>query len=100
MQDTPTELLGYRGDEIVRLNPAQTYCFTVEDGRTYALTDEGKYQLKLRLYQIEKKLSDEFVKINQSCIVNIKIIVYFENLFAYPHFLHSCSAARRLENPS
>ncbi len=78
LQSSPTELIGYRADEIVKINPDTTSCFIVEDGRTYALTQRGRYQLKLRLYQIEEKLSDGFVKINQSCIVNIKMIESFK----------------------
>ncbi len=78
LQNVPTEIIGYKGEEIVRIIPAETYCFTVEDGRVYALTERGKYQLKLRLYQIEERLSDGFLKINQSCIVNIKMIESFK----------------------
>ena len=44
----------------------------------FALTEKGKYRLKSRLYQLEKNLNDNFVKINQSCIANIKKIEKFK----------------------
>ena len=68
------ELLGYKDDEIVIIDPRETSCFTVEDGKTYAVTKKGRYRMKLRLYQIEEELTDSFVRINQSCIVNVKMI--------------------------
>lgn len=72
------ELTGYRGKNTVMLNPLQVCCFTVEDNKVYALTDNEKLQLKVRLYQLEEELGDSFVKINQSCIGNIKMIDRFD----------------------
>lgn len=78
LKEPPKELLGYKGDEMIIIDPAETSCFTVEDGKTYAVTQKGKYRLKLRLYQIEEMLTEGFVKINQSCIVNIRMIESFK----------------------
>lgn len=69
---------GYSDGEIHRLNLSEIYCFAVEDNKVYALTDKDKLQIKQRLYQVEEKLSDDFVKINQSCIANIKKIKKFD----------------------
>ncbi len=69
---------GYSNGEIHRLNLSEISCFTVEDNKVYALTDKDKLQIKHRLYQVEEKLSDDFVKINQSCIANIKKIKKFD----------------------
>lgn len=76
------ELIGYCGRDIVRLSHADVYCFTVEDGRLYAVTKAEKWQLKQRLYQVEGMLGADFVKINQSCIANIRHIKRFEVSFA------------------
>lgn len=78
LRETPTELVGFREDEIVRIIPDATAAFTVEDERTYALGEKGRYQMKLRLYQLEERLGDRFVRINQSCIVNIEMIESFK----------------------
>lgn len=69
---------GYSNGEIHRLNLSEICCFTVEDNKVYALTDKNKFLIKSRLYQIEEKLSGDFVKINQSCIANIKKIGKFD----------------------
>ena len=70
---------GYSDGEIHRLNLSEISCFAVEDNKVYALTDKDKLQIKQRLYQVEEKLPDDFVKINQSCIANIKKIKKFDS---------------------
>ena len=72
------ELIGYKENEVVKLNSDLISCFTVEGNKVYALTDSEKLQIKLRLYQLEEMLSDTFVKINQSCIANIRKIERFD----------------------
>ena len=72
------ELIGYKENEVVKLNSDLISCFTVEGNKVYALTDSEKLQIKLRLYQLEEMLPDTFVKINQSCIANIKKIERFD----------------------
>ena len=52
-----------------------------ECNKVYALLDNKKYQVKSRLYQIEEKLTDKYIKINQSCIVNIDHIVKFKTMY-------------------
>ncbi len=72
------DLIGYTENEKVKLNLNDIYCFFTEDNKVFALTENEKYRLKSRLYQIEESLSDNFVKINQSCIANIKKIDRFK----------------------
>ncbi len=72
------DLIGYTENETVKLNLNDIYCFFTEDNKVFALTENEKYRLKSRLYQIEESLSDNFVKINQSCIANIKKIDRFK----------------------
>ncbi|MBE6644611.1 MAG: LytTR family transcriptional regulator [Ruminococcaceae bacterium] len=66
-----TRLLGYDSDSIVALAPEDVTCFTTEEGRVFALLDNGRLRVKLRLYEIEEARYSDFVKINQSCIANI-----------------------------
>lgn len=70
-------LIGYSEDEIIPLGISEIHCFTVECNKIYAFTDSGKLLIKSRLYKIEESLPDSFVKINQSCIVNINKIERF-----------------------
>lgn len=72
------ELIGYTDGEAVRLNLAEICCFTVEDNRVFAATLNERFRLKYRLWQLEEKLPECFVKINQSCIANIGMIDRFD----------------------
>lgn len=72
------DLIGYADNEAVKLNLDDIYCFFTEDNKVYALTENEKYRLKSRLYQLEENLNNNFVKINQSCIANIKKIDRFK----------------------
>ena len=72
------DLTGYGETETIKLNLNEICCFITEDSKVYALTEKGKYRLRSRLYQIEQNLNDNFVKINQSCIANIKKIDKFK----------------------
>lgn len=71
------ELIGYTQGHTVRITPSDVHCFIVEKNRIYALTDTEKLQLRCRLYQLEEQLGENFIKISQSCIANIKKIRRF-----------------------
>ena len=76
--NTSVDLTGYKENETVKLNLNDVYCFITEDNKVYALTENDKYRVKIRLYQLEENLNNNFVKINQSCIANIKKIDRFK----------------------
>ena len=78
VNDSSFELIGYLNSEAVNLKTDEIYCFTVQNSKVYAITYEGRYQLRCRLYQLEERLSGDFVKINQSCIANIRKIERFD----------------------
>lgn len=74
-----TELMGYGADgRIIPLFPTDVHCFTVEEGKVYALTDTEKLTIRLPLYAIEEMLDESFVKINQSCLASIRRIARFD----------------------
>lgn len=77
-QDQPLQMVGFLNEEIVRLEPYDIYCFTVEGGKLYAIGEKEKYLIKSRLYNIEEILDKNFIKINQSSIANIKKIQKFD----------------------
>jgi len=72
-----TQLVAFKGDEIIKISPNDVYCFTIEKNKLYAVMENEKLQIKKRLYQIEESLGNTFVKINQSSIANIKKIDRF-----------------------
>lgn len=82
VEENNTELIGYIDREAVVLDLFTVNCFVVEDNKVYALTHKGKLSVRLRLYQLEEKLPDNFIKVNQSCIANIKQIRSFDALIS------------------
>ena len=82
------QFIGFSSNGAQNLTANEIYCFTVENEKLYALTENGRLQIKNRLYRIEELLPESFIKVNQSCIVNLKAIKRFDA---------SVSGALRLE---
>ncbi len=80
--DSEIDIIGYSERETRRLEISEINCFIVEDNKVFALTQNERYTVKLRLYQLEEQLSDGFIKINQSCIASIKNINSFQASFS------------------
>ena len=75
--DQTTDLIGYNDAEIAVLKPADVCCIFVEKRKVYAQTVSKKWLLKQRLYALERLTDAGFVKINQSCLINVKHIKRF-----------------------
>ncbi len=75
-------LIGYDQDRaVIPLKLTDICCFTVQNNKSVAITETKTYTVRARLYQIEQTLPDSFVKINQSCIANIRKIKRFDVTF-------------------
>ena len=70
--------IGYGEETIVPLDPKEVACFSVEGGKVYAYLEKERLLMKCRLYQLEERLPADFIKINQSCLVNAKKIARFD----------------------
>ena len=88
------QLIGYENEDIVILNYDDVVCFVSDNNKVFALVGKHKYLIKKRLYQIEEQLDLNYVRINQSCIANIKQISKFSasfNGFLQVHFKNGYS---------
>ena len=76
LQDSITDQIpGYMDDEITMLTVSEIECFVVEDERTYAVCqNRTRYLVKSRLYELEQRLSGDFIRISKSAIANWKKI--------------------------
>lgn len=98
------QLIGYENEDIVILNYDDVVCFISDNNKVFALVGKHKYLIKKRLYQIEEQLDLNYVRINQSCIANIKQISKFSasfNGFLQVHFKNGYSdyvSRRELKN--
>lgn len=77
-EESVSELVGYNGTEAIVISPDDVFCAFSEGDNIYVMTEKERYKVKQRLYQLYGELSMSFVKINQSCIVNIKKIQKFD----------------------
>lgn len=78
LKETADVLYGYSGQDIVKLVPREVYCFFTEGNKVFASAKDGKFQVRERLYTLEEMFSGDFIKVNQSCLVNIAKIRKFE----------------------
>ena len=77
LSDKYDSVIGTNGNDIVILQISDIICFTVDDGVTLAITENGKYKTKLRLYQAEEAWGADFLRVNQSCLVRVSAIERF-----------------------
>lgn len=81
LNEQTNEVIGYNDFETVKMNIDDVCCFFTDDNKIYVLYNNKKYYIKLRLYQIESLIDNNFVKINRGCIINKKEIKKFESSF-------------------
>ena len=78
-QQSPAILSGFRGEEAEILDPSQLVRVYASDGKVMAVTTGGEYLLKMRLYEVEKRLDQRnFVRISHSEIINLKHVKKFD----------------------
>ena len=72
MQYTGTDrIAAYTEDDMKMLPFSDIECITILEGKTYAIdTNNRRYRLKLRLYELEAILPSSFIRINKSALAN------------------------------
>ncbi len=75
-------LIGFSDREAVKIKAEDIYVFTAEGNKVFAVTEKESFKLKEKLYQLEEKYPDLFVRINQSCLANIGKIERFDVSFS------------------
>lgn len=78
-QNTPQLLVGMQGEALKMLDPAAIYRVYAANGKVYAEEETEVYQLRLRLYELEERLSKtDFVRISNSEIIHLKKVKGFD----------------------
>lgn len=76
-------LTGITDDKIFLLDKDEIYCFYSENQKIYAKTDKGNLWVKQKLYKLEEMFQgNSFIRISNSCIVNVDKIKNLEINFA------------------
>lgn len=67
-------------NEIVQLlEPSQIYHIYAANQKVYAVTSQGEFRLKMRLYELEEQLKENmFVRISNSELVNLRQAEQFD----------------------
>lgn len=66
-------IAGFRDDQVLPLNQEEIIRIYASGGKVYAVTGEGNFTLRLRLYELEERLDrTRFVRISNSEIVNLR----------------------------
>ena len=79
----PDYIIGYKDDEICKLEIKDIECFTVYDRKVIAIDKYAqKYRIRDRLRDLEVVLPSYFVRINKSAIANENSILRFKTVFS------------------
>ena len=82
-QQTPAILAGFRGEEAKILDQSELLRVYSSGGKVMAVMTDGEYIVKMRLYEVEKRLDKRnFVRISNSEIINLKKVKKFDLSFA------------------
>lgn len=78
-QERPQVLAGFSGDRVILLEPGDIFRTYASGGKVFAVTRDGEYALRLRLYELEQRLEPgSFVRISNSEIVNLRKVKNFD----------------------
>ena len=58
LDDAPTIISGIREDKVELLDPDHIVKIYAEDSKVFTQTDNGTYQIRLRLYEAEERLDN------------------------------------------
>ncbi len=79
----PQVISGTRDGKLEVLEPEELIRIYAASGKVFAVTGKGEYTLRLRLYELEERLSPhQFVRISNSEIIHLKKVVNFNLSFA------------------
>lgn len=76
-------LVAFTEDDTILLTIDEIACCMVLDGKTFAIDIKGnQLRLKQRLYELEENLPEHFIRINKSCIANIRQLERFSATYS------------------
>ncbi len=79
---TPQLISGSRNSKVEVIEQDDLIRIYTGAGKVFAVTHKGEYALRLRLYEIEERLShQQFVRISNSEIINLKKVNHFDLSF-------------------
>lgn len=78
-EDVPKVITGFKEDCAEVLEPEDIYRFYSSQGKVFAVTDNGEYTVRTRLYEIEEQMNlPKFVRVSNSEIINLRKVRNFD----------------------
>ena len=78
-QEQTRTIAGFQDDTVELLESDSLFRLYASNGKVFAQTNRGDYQLRLRLYELEQRLDrHSFVRISNSEIINLKKVKNFD----------------------
>lgn len=72
-------IVGIKENNISIINVMEVMSFYSKDQNNYCKTEKGEFRIKKRLYELEESLDkNTFIRISNSCIINVKYIKSFD----------------------
>ena len=82
-QEQTRTIAGFQDDTVELLESDSLFRLYASNGKVFAQTNRGDYQLRLRLYELEQRLDrHSFVRISNSEIINLKKVKGFDLSFS------------------
>jgi DNA-binding LytR/AlgR family response regulator len=78
----PNVITGFRDGNAVILDIKKIVRAFAAKQKVYVVAEDGQYTVRLRLYQLEERLSREFVRISNAEIINLQKVRDFDLSFA------------------
>ncbi len=77
--ETPDVIAGFQGNQLEILEQENIIRIYAYNGKVFAVTSQGEYIIKLRLYEVEERLEKtKFVRISNSEVINLKKVKNFD----------------------
>lgn len=78
-ESSPQMIVGIRDGRLEVLEEADIIHVYASAGKVFAVTENGEYTVRLRLYELEERLDKStFVRISNSEIINLKKVRHFD----------------------
>jgi len=77
-----SRLTAFNGEEIIKLDSKAVYYFESVDNKVYACADKNVYEIKQKLYELEKIYEHtDFLRISKAMIVNVSKVMKIVPMF-------------------
>lgn len=78
ISETPSQIVANKNNEIYFIETKDVTAFFSKDKYVYARTHKDTYRIKYKLYELEEFLTKDFIRISNSCMINLEQIECFD----------------------